>query len=321
MPRAGKGRADVAGYIEEGHHLGVDEQESSGNSLRPTSGLSIRPASGRSGGRPTSGRPKTGSNSRAARKAKREQQMIYRHTEEDMEMFLQQSRYLLEAAIKRAGTQSRKKGWELHFETGVLGELAAVSQAAAKAAAAAAMTAAAASAATAAALRGAVFMEPMLQVMAEEAKKKPEPEPESEEPRWGYTKARSSKILKPLGFLGSDEAKDAPKKKKRYQAPKLQQDELPEVLKYSPEESGFNASKYAEEKKAKIARARAKRGSTIAVALPPIHKKNRKKGKPSKVGSKPLGSKEENDDEDEDKFPEIKSAMGSVIEEDEEESD
>ena len=68
--------------------------------------------------------------------------MIYRHTEEDMEMFLQQSRYLLEAAIKRAGTQSRKKGWELHFETGVLGELAAVSQAAAKAAAAAAMTAA-----------------------------------------------------------------------------------------------------------------------------------------------------------------------------------
>eukprot|EP00729_Bicosta_minor_P017740 gene17740-12868_t len=224
-----KGRADVAGYIEEGHHLGVDEQESSGNSLRPTSGISIRPASGRSGGRPTSGRPKTGSNSRAARKAK-------------------QSRYLLEAAIKRAGTQSRKKGWELHFETGVLGELAA----------------------------------PMLQVMAEEAKKKPEPEPESEEPRWGYTKARSSKILKPLGFLGSDEAKDAPKKKKKYQAPKLQQDELPEVLKYSPEESGFNASKYAEEKKAKIARARAKRGSTIAVALPPIHKKNRKKGKPSK---------------------------------------
>ena len=241
--------------------------------------------------------------------------MIYRHTEEDMEMFLQQSRYLLEAAIKRAGTQSRKKGWELHFETGVLGELAAVSQAAAKAAAAAAMTAAAASAATAAALRGAVFMEPMLQVMAEEQKKKPEPEPESDEPRWGYTKARSSKILKPLGYLGSDEAAAEPKKKKKFQAPKLRQDELPEVLKFAPEDGEFDASKYANEKKAKIARARAKRGSTIAVALPPIHKN---KGKKGKTRVKREVEREVDEDADSDKFPEIGHPMVSLAEEDEE---
>lgn len=246
--------------------------------------------------------------------------MIYRHTEEDMEMFLQQSRYLLEAAIKRAGTQSRKKGWELHFETGVLGELAAVSQAAAKAAAAAAMTAAAASAATAAALRGAVVMEPMLQAAAEEYRKQPEPEVGEEEPRWGYTKARSSKILKPLGYLGSDEAAVAPKKKKKYAGAKLRQDELPEVLKFAPDDSGFDASKYANEKKAKIARARAKRGSTIAVALPPIHKNKGKKGKPSKFGSKSL-KRDGHEDADSGKFSEEgQNPMVSLAEEDEGES-
>jgi hypothetical protein len=257
-------------------------------------------------------------------KLRKAQDLVYKHTDRDMEAFLQQSRFILEAAVERSHKASRKKGWELHFETGVLGELAAVATAASKAAAAAAMTAAAAAAATAAALRGAIEFEPMLKVMADEAAKPaPAPEPVEEAARWGHTKARGSQILKPLGYL--DEQKKQPGKVRKNHQRKLNDDELPEILKVGSEAANFDASGYAAQKAAKIKAAKARRGSTAPVALPAIQKGKAKKGK-KETGKAGKGkaaaaaaasaAAEEGEDEEAEAAP-----MATMAEEEEEEED
>jgi hypothetical protein len=148
----------------------------------------------------------------------------------------------------------KKKGWELHFEASVLGELAEISQHASRAAAAAAMTAAAASVATAAALRGAIEIEPLLEAYSAPPPRRAKTPESSDDgvPHWGYTKTRSSKILKPLGFLASDDVGSKPKggggptSKNKIAHRKLRDHELPAVLK--KRSAGFDPSSYAAKK-------------------------------------------------------------------------
>jgi hypothetical protein len=177
-------------------------------------------------------------------------------------------------------------------------ELTELSQLAARSAAAAAMSACAASNGAAAALRRGIKIEPLLEAFHEQKRvEKRDPEPvDNLTPHWGYTKSRGSKIIKPLGFL---ESNDPTSKKSRPNEPqekaktayrRLRDNDFPNVLKKGSvlDENAFDATSYAAKKAARIEAARVRRGSIVAVALPAIQKK---RSTAKKKGSKGSGGK------------------------------
>jgi len=195
--------------------------------------------------------------------------------------FMKQAEEMLKAAMRKAETATvGKKGKgpvpRHAYSLAVLAELTTVANEAAKASAAASITAACASTACSAALAAAQALEPML-IPEPEPEPEPEPTATSDEVRWGHTKARSSKILKPLGFLGSgnDAEKELQQRQKKYARKKLGPRELPAVINHR-DANTFNATQYARKQAAKVQQAKQRRHSGMAVSLPPVERKKKR---------------------------------------------